>query len=313
MMYLLIVPMVIAGSIEALLWKKNKHGPLDTMVVSAFWGFVLAAVVLPFTVIWNDNVFADITGMTILYTVMVNVFTMICVASWVMVLRNMPISIANPISLVRIVFLLFFSWLIFGGSISIWEIVLVAAIFILCSSLGYLQGRKSSPDSIVTACCGPLGQCGPSCTVPQECTQNFTKGIAYMILWVASLVALEMFATAAIHGGIFPPTYVFIRFGLFFVMSVPLVFIFRSEVSKNPRVMFNRWLVGIGVLWAIASTFFNTLIRTLNVGIVSAMNTATVPIVVLGGVFIFREKIRWYSYIIIFMILACVVLLSLVV
>jgi len=305
--------MVLASSIESLLWKKNKYGPFDTMIVSGLWGFLLGALVLPFAIIWNDNIFANITGMTILYTIMVNIFTIICVAAWVMVIRNMPVSIADPLSLVRLVFLLFFSMLIFGGVISIWEIILVGAIFILCSALGFIQGRKTGANSIMACSCGPLGQCGPACVTPAECTQNFTKGIAYMILWVASLVALEMFATAAIRGGIFPPTYIFIRFGLFFVMSLPIVLVFKSEVVKNPRILFDRWLAGIGALWALASIFFNTLMRTLNVGVVSALSTATVPIVVIGGVFIFKEKVKWHSYIIIFMILACVVTLSLVV
>lgn len=315
--------MILASACEALLWKKNKRGPLDSFVGMALWGFVLGAVVIAFMPIFEDDIFVNFSWMIIGHTMMVNVFTMICVAAWVMVLRNMPVSIASPISLVRLVFLLFFSWLIFGGDLSIWQILCVVLIFMFCAFLGYFGGRRNGSETSLSCTCGPLDQCAITCKSP-----NFKKALVYMAIWVASLVALEMFAQSVMVREIHAPTYVFVRFGLLFFMSIPVLIVARLiikkkrakevsdeeiEIEKPGRVMsiyFDKYLIGIGILWALASTFFNALLQTMNVGVISAINTASVPIVVLGGVFLFREKVNWYSYIFIACILALAVGLS---
>ena len=314
MVYVLMVGMVLASAIEALLWKKNQHGPLETMVGSALWGSVIASPILIGTIFFYDNIFVGWAWDLIGYTVLVNVFTMICVAAWVMVLRNMPISIANPISLVRLVFLMFFSWLIFGGGLSIWEILLVGGIFFFCAMLGYFQMRGGKNQSTLSCSCGPLGQCGPSCTPTERQVHNYKMGLLYMGVWLVSLVALEMFAKTVMSRDVIATTYVFIRFWLFFVACIPLIFILRrGRLKQTARAVASPYIIGIGILWAVASALFNTLLGMgMNVGIVSAINTAAVPLVILGGVLIFKERIRWYSYIFIILILASTVTLSLI-
>ncbi|MCL2846227.1 MAG: EamA family transporter [Firmicutes bacterium] len=334
MIYLLVIPMVIASTAEALLWKKNKRGPLEAAGGSALWGLVLSAVVFAVTVFIGQDVFANITWQNIGLIVAVNVFTIICVGSWVMVLRNMPISIASPISLVRLVFLVFFSWLIFGGDLSIWQILVVGLIFIVCAMLGYFSERTpastpglahNEPDAKLTNRAHDVGgerreHIAKTLGVTEGLMwkqiggnrvdeTSFRRGLTFMAIWIVSLIGLEMCATAVIRSDVLPTTYVMLRFGIFFLMALFLLLLFKRRETVD--ILLDKYLIGIGILWATASTFFNILLQTMNAGIVSAINTASVPLVILGGVIFFREKIRNLSYIFIFLILALTIGLSL--
>ena len=312
MTYFLILGMVVAATAEALCWKKNQRGPLDTLIGSALWGAIIATPVLLITLLTADDVFQHVTLAVIGHTLLVNLFTMICIMAWVMVLKNMPISIAKPISLVRLVFLTFFSWLIFGGELGAWQIIMVGLIFVFCSSLGYLQGKDAGTSNTMSCTSGPLGQCGPSCVITCKANPDFKKGLLYMGIWVTSLIALEMFAKTVMETGIRSTTYVFVRFWLLFIVVIPLLFIYKNGFKKTKAACLDKYVIAIGILWATVSTFFNTLLgQGMNVGIVSAINTASVPLVIIGGVLIFREKVKWYSYIFIALILACAVVLSL--
>ena len=304
-MFFLLIPMILALAVESLLWKRNKLKAFTSLLGNAIWRFVFVVLVfLVFLAIYGATAFYGLTWEVVGFTFLLHVFGVSAVVLWVKTMQNMCVSIADPLSLFRIIPLTILSWAIFGGSLSFIDILLVTLIFISCASLGFFQGRH---EHILQKEC-----CRPGSTTPKP-EGNFKKGLLYVALWCACFVCMDLILNHMSNTGVHPITFSFLRVVTFLLVVVVLFLIFKKGGRKPALItaLKDKNMMLIGLMFAIHSIIFITLLLNMdNVGILSAISVAAIPLVVLCGVFLMKEKIKWYSYIFIAAIVTCVVLLS---
>ena len=299
-MFLLLIPMILAFAIESLLWKKNKLKPLASLIGNAFWRFVfVVGVFLIFFAVTGVSVFDNLTWRIVGFIFLLHVFGVSAVMLMVKIMQNMCVSIADPLTLFRIVPLTILSWLIFGGGLTYQEIILVVLIVAFCSALGFFQGRHEA--KLKKQCCTPQG--------------DFKKGVLYLLLWSVCVVIMDLIINYMSYTGLHPITFSALR-AVTFLMAASAVFLIFKRGNRVRTILTaikNRTMIIIGAIFAIHSILFITLLSYIeNVGILIAIGVASVPIVVLCGTLFMREKLKWYSFAFIGLIIACVVLLTII-
>ncbi|MCL2570694.1 MAG: hypothetical protein FWE16_05865 [Firmicutes bacterium] len=309
-MHLLLIPMILAFAMESLLWKRNKLKPLVSLVGNACWRFVfVTSVFLVFFAINGTSVFYGLTWRIVGFTFLLHIFGVSVVMLYVKILQNMCVSIADPLQLFRIIPLTLLSWVIFGGSLSYWEITLVVLIFIFCAGLGFFQGRHE--NWLRKRCCAPaLNGSAPSNA------GNFKHGLLFLLLWTVCVVGMDLIINYMSYTGIHPITFSALRAVTFLGVAFAVFMIFkRGERVKSIWIALkNKKMMAIGAIFAVHSILFITMLLHIdNVGILTSIAVVgAVPIVVLCGTLIMKEKIKWYSYVFITLIVACVVALTLI-
>jgi len=285
--------MIIAFAAETILWKRNKLKPLDAVLANAFWRFVAIITVFLVLLIFSDDLFVDLTWEAVGWAFAIQLFGASAIMAWSITLKNMAVSLAQPLSLFRIIPMTLVSFLIFGGGLSFWEIGLVAAIAVFCFSLGYLQGRhetKSVKDG------------------------NYKKGLFFLLVWIFCFTSIDLIVMQATRTGVNPITFSAIRSVAFLMASTIIFFSFRKQRAEGLRILFkDRNMIFIGIAFAVSSLLFITILTQMdNVGILSAFVVASVPLVVLYGAIFLRDKIKWYNYVFITLIIGCVVALTII-
>ncbi|MCL2177490.1 MAG: hypothetical protein FWB72_06095 [Firmicutes bacterium] len=291
---ILLIPMILALAAENLLWKRNKLKPLDALVANSVWRFVFIVgaflVVFAFT---GVEIFDNFTPSVLLLSLSINAIGAVAVLAWVKTMQFMCVSISEPLSLFRIIPLALLSWLIFGGALSTTEILLIIAMFILCASLGFFQGRFETKCKI---------------------SPHFARGVLFLLLWVACFVAMDLIVQYATRLELNAFKFSALRATTFVLFCFALVLIVRRGKNLKPIVeaLKNTNMILIGLAFAVSSLIFMILLADIgNAGILAALSVASIPLVVLAGVFLMKDRVRWYSYILIAGIVTCVVLLSL--
>ena len=295
--------MIIAFAAETILWKRNKLSTLDALFANAFWRFVF--VVLAFFLLWpimgTDEMFYRVGWETVGWAFAIQIFGAGAIIAWAQTMKNMAVSLAQPLSLFRTIPITLASFLIFRGELSIWQILLVIAISVFCFSLGYFQGRqeiKSTKDG------------------------NYKKGVLFLLLWIFCFSSIDIMVQAAARTGANPITFSAIRVFAFFLTSALIYIILRrrhlregfSNVFKKDRNM-----KYIGIMFAVSSLLFIVLLagmpainlpRMENAGVLSALVVASVPLVVLYGVIFNKDRIKWYSFVLMALVIFSVIALT---
>ncbi|MCL2846804.1 MAG: hypothetical protein FWE38_03880 [Firmicutes bacterium] len=291
-MYFLIIPMVLAFAVENILWKRNRLKPLTSLIGNAIWRFVFVmSVFLVFLAIMGDGVFDGLTWGVVGLTFTLHIFGVSAVMLWVKTMQNLCVSIAEPLSLFRIIPLTLLSWVIFGGRLTVWEILLVTLIFLLCGSLGFFQGRTEADKGC------------------------FKKGVCYIALWTCCVVSMDLIINHMSYTGVHPITFSALRAITFLMVASTVFLIFKrgGRITAIKTVLRNKIMIAIGAIFAVHSILFITLLLHIdNVGILTAIGVASVPLVVLWGVVFMRDRLRWYSFVFIAMIVACVAALTII-
>ena len=310
MYYFLLFPMIIGFASESLLWKRNKLKPLVSLIGNATWRFVFVfSVFMVFFAINGTEVLENLTWEVLGFTLLLHVFGVSAVMLMVKIMQNMCVSIVEPLSLFRIIPLTILSWLIFGGNLSPWEFILVALIFIFCASLGFFQRRHES--NLKKACCMPALE--GSVENLEAPVGDFNKGLIYMALWTICAVTMDLIINHMSHTGVHPITFSALRAITFLGVAFLVFMIFKRGDRKASLVkaVKNKIMIAIGAIFALHSILFITLLLNVdNVGILAAIGVTSVPLVVLCGTLLMKEKIKWYSYIFIGLIVLCVIILT---
>ena len=287
MFYVLTVALVLIAAIEGICWKANRQSPLDTIFGISVIGVFFALAIFGLSFSWEDAPFANLTWTTVGWTALINVLVIIRVMAWVKILKYVFLSVADPLSLLWLVFLTFFSWLIFGGSLGGWEIGAVALILVSGMALGF--GQRSERGH-----------------------RNYKLGLAFLVLWLVAAVTNELLAKQITIEGLAPATYSALRFLIIVPMCLVLYLVLRRNPIKTLKsVCRDKIIIAISFLFAVGTVVYMTLLVGMNVGVLHSILTAATPLVVLMSIFIFKERLRWYNYIFIALILVGAVGLAL--
>ena len=195
---------------------------------------------------------------------------------WVKAIKHVPVSIADPFTLIKILLLAGMSWLIFADVISSIEIVLVLAIFGACFTMGILQHRQEEQS----------GNGG-----------NYKIGLALIAVWIVSAVLNTCATRYMADAGVNMFTYCALLSAISLVLAIVwLLFIRQSVLGTLKTVVRDKIQYGIAITDIVPTYFYIPLALVMNLGVLDAILNMSTTLVILCGVIFLREKIRWYIY-----------------
>ena len=298
-MFMFIIPMILFFTVESLLWKKNRKSPLQTLFGTTFWSLIAITIVFVTTLLNVDDPFVNFSWAVIGF-ISLQAGLVICnILLWVGVMKSLPLSIAEPTALSRVILLTILSVAIFGGDLGLLEILLVCGIFVSCVGLSFFQGKYKK----------------------REMDRNYIKGLFLLFLWVLTSVSINLIAThllkpAAFGGlGVRPITQAATQVFLIFVITL-VIFLIKQpkQLWTTVKESFdNKIHMCIGASGVFGRICFSIILATtaINVGILTAIQIATVALVVIYSVIFVKERPKILSYFFIAAIIACAVVLSL--
>ncbi|MCL2846553.1 MAG: hypothetical protein FWE38_02570 [Firmicutes bacterium] len=291
MFFLLIVPLILAMAVEAVLWKKNSKGPFVSLLGTSFWALVVTVAIWGISFAWMDDQFANVTWGFVGWVSVLALFNIAALAFWVLLMRNLRLSLSQPLSLIKIVAATALSWAIFGDDLGVWEIVLVGTIFGFCVALAYFQGRHEQ----------------------RERREDYTRGLAFLLCWGIFSVGANLMVRHISGFGVNAITFTGIRYIIVLLMVFMIIGCLykRRTMATFVSVLRDRIHISIGALIALMSTLWVTLTVGMNVGVLMAIVYAYMPIVIIYSAIVMRERLRWYSYVLIVGLLAATVTLTL--
>jgi|GEM_PF-3817290 len=285
--------MVLAFTAEGLLWKSNKRDKYTSMLGISVWSSIAGIV---FGAIWtaiDPSIWHDVTWRQVGLTFVISIFMSVRLFSWLGVLKRMHISIAEPLSLLPIVVIVPLSWWLFGGTLIWIEITLLVVILLFGSKFGYFQTKHE-----ISNC-----ECG-----------KFKKGLLFLVLWASAAIPSDLLIQYVSESGLSPGAYQLMRRSMITAIVGVALFAFNRKKFK-PALLTGLKCPNfalIAVTSVIGGATYFALAGTMNVGVLNAINVATTVLIVLGGALFFRERLRWYNYIFVSIILGSIVALSIV-
>jgi len=290
MILLLLIPAIVTSVVGSLVYKKNDKPSYMALFSNIVWGVIIGAVSFGLGFILFDDVFANITWATMGMIIFQSVIGSLCVLTWAKGVKDVPCSIADPFSQMRMFFMLGISWLIFNDTATSIDIILVCVIFLACMTMGIWQYKSEQHKG----------------------SKKYFWGLLWLCVWVllstANLGSMRMIADNGVH----ITTFVFFSGFITALICLP-VFFFTKKINKETlQCSFkDKWLAGIGITDNIWILFYIPLAMVLNLGVLDAIMVVAPALVVVFGLFLFREKIKWYIYPLIVIILGCAIALSL--
>lgn len=301
---LLLIPMILFFTVENLLWKKNKHSPLESLFGVAFWSVIAVAIGFCISLIWTPQPFANYTWTVFGFVTLQAMLVVFNILLWVLIMKLMPVSIAEPISMVRVFLMALFSLWIFGSPISLMQGILISSIFLSCVTVSLLQtiGKKKSTPNIVD--------------------RNHAIGLALVFVWVLTSVGINLINQHVLSPvflgglGVPPITHATIQTLMVFVFALIVLTCYKPQklLPTMRIILTDKVHIGIGASGVFARICFSAILyyTAMNVGILNAFEMASTALVVIGGVVLFKERPKLVSYFFIAIIIACAVSLSLV-
>ncbi|MCL2228310.1 MAG: hypothetical protein FWC00_00610 [Firmicutes bacterium] len=293
MIYLLLIPLVVMGVASSLFYKLNNRGTLVTLFAQIMWAFIVFSIAFGVGFAVHDDVLRGVNWASMGLILLSVVFLILCIVTWVLGIKYVPISIASPFTQMSMIFLLGASWLIFGDNVGTAEIVLVLIIFFACIMKGYFQ-YKQEPCKLKS--------------------KELLIGLLWLFLWVVCVTAnivtkREIVGNLDVH----VTTFNFFRSSISVAVCFVALLIFRVPIKSTLKDTFtNKNLVGIGLMDSPSALFFLPLAIVMNLGVLDAILTITTVLTVLAGVVLLKEKIRPSTIIPIAIIIACSIALALV-
>ena len=298
-----VIPMITFFTLESLLWKRNRKSPLETLFGTTTWSLIVVTVAFLVTLTFVSNVFQAISWEIIGFTALQVVLVIVNIILWVNIMKSMPLSIAEPLALFRIVVMTVAAWLIFGGAITTLQIIFGSVIVAACCILAFLRGRKREKNNS-TICRG--GNLPPV---------NYARGIICLVFWIATSVGLGLIIQHIMRQGVRPITHAWIQTGMIFVAVLTFYIITRAKqlptVFKSTFRDINHAGIGLGGVGGRVMFSFALSIFAMNVGVLNAINVATVALVVLLSALFYKERVPWYSYALIAIIVGSATVISL--
>ena len=289
MIFLLLIPLIASYVLSSLVYKWNRQSPLVTIFSFAFFGTIITAVMFALSFAWTKTQFDNLSWDVWLLILARAAITILQIFLWVKGIKYVPVSIADPFSLNNMLFLLGFSWVIFGDALPWWSILLVVIIYVTCFIMGILQHKQE----------GTTGN-----------AKNYAKGLAWIFLWTVAATGGTLL-TRYIAEDINIFTMAFIKSAFVLALCLLLIIVCRQSIVKIFKtVIGDKVQYGIGFFDNINIYFYIPLALVMNLGVLDAITVTATIIVILIGVVFMKEKLRWYIYPFMIAAIACSVALA---
>ena len=286
-MYLILIGlMVFFTAVEGLLWKKNKKSPLQTLFGATFWSLIAITIVFATSLIYDTNPFTNIDWV-VMGLICVQAALIVCnVLLWVQIMRCLPLSIAEPIALFRLIFITLLAAVLFPlvASITNWQIACIVVICVSCIGIGFFQGKYRK----------------------REMDANYAKGLFLLVFWVLSISALGLIIQYLLMPtflggrGVKPITMNMIQILLVFAVCVVIYLIKKpKELWTTIKQSFDDKVhMGIGASGVYGRICISVIIALtgMNRGILEAIQMAAVALIVLYCVIFWKERPRLVTY-----------------
>jgi drug/metabolite transporter (DMT)-like permease len=304
MYILLAIPMVLLFSIENVLWKYNRKSSFLTSLQGVtFWSLICVIIAFGLSFIWQGDagVFLNYSWLAFGMAAVQASFIVCNILLWVAVMRCMPLSIAEPFSMFRVILLLLMQFVIFGVTVGTAQVVLIIVIFAACAGISLLQtiGKKRKID------------------------RNYLKGFLLLLAWVVTSVGINL-VNQYVVGPKFlgflavpPITHAAIQTGLVCLISTA-IFLIKSPktyLSSFKTILTNKIHIGIGATGVFGRVCFTVILWSgaTTVAVLTAIEMALIAPVVIYGVIFLKERPRIWSYILIGVIIVSATVLPLIV
>ena len=275
-MILLLIPLIVLGVLSSLVYKWNRQSPIVSIFSSTFFGTIICGVMFAVSFAWTRTQFHNISWLVMLIMFVKGIFWIAQVFVWVRGIKYVPVSIADPFTMVNMLVLLGLSWLIFSDAVSYLEIVLVIIVFGACLTMGMLQHKQ------------------------EKTTSNHKRYIIGM-LWISLWVLLSTINTCATRfvaeEGLNIFTFCFLECVFAFPLTLLVIWFCGVSLKETfKKSIGDEIQYGIGVVDNVPTYLWIPLALTMNLGILEAITVLSTVITIIIGVIFMREKLRWYIY-----------------
>ena len=302
MYMILIVLMIFFTTVEGLLWKKNKKPPLRTLFGATFWSLLAITIVFATSLIYDENPFRNIDWVVMGF-ICLQVALIVCnVLLWVQIMRCLPLSIAEPIALFRLIIITLLAAALFPlvAEITTWQIACVVVIFLSIIGIGFFQGKYKK----------------------REMDANYPKGLILLVFWVLSISALGLIIQYLLMPtflggrGVNPMAMNMIQILLVFAVCMAIYLVKKpKELWATIKESFDDKIhMGIGASGVYGRICISVIIALtgMNRGILEAIQMAAVALIVLYCVIFWKERPRFITYFFIAATITSAIVLSLV-
>lgn len=289
MVYILLIFMILSNAGETISYKNTKVSDSSTVLFGVtFWSLILSLPILFVAGLCGDNLNFDAISMSdVGYLLLVTVMSLFSIVFWAKASQHLPMSIAEGVSEIYIAFLTFFYWLIFGGRLSVWHIILLCLVIFACLLLAYFQNGK------------------------KVAKYNYKIGFFFLSLWVILYIIKGLIPGALAKSGMSGVVYNFVLNLLMFLITFVYMVIKKKNVFKLTKVILkDKWLMIVGICRIANHISLINLALKMNLGIVDAVSVFGLVIITLYERLIMKEKINWKCYILLAIIAVCTALLG---
>ena len=274
-MILLIIPLVILSVGSSLVYKLNKQSSLVTVFGSVFFSTIITAVAFAISFTFSHGQFDNFTPIIGVLFFAKAICWLFQVWIWVKAIKHVPVSIADPFTLIKMLLLAGASWLVFADIISVWEITLVLCVFGAAFAMGILQHRQEA----------------------QSGNRKYKLGLFLIAIWVTSAVLNTIATRYMADAGVNIFTYAFLLSMLSLALAIVwLVARRQSIIATFKTVVRDKIQYGIAITDIVPTYFYIPLALVMNLGVLDAILNMSTAIVILCGVVFLHERIRWYIY-----------------
>ncbi len=276
----MLILMVLTNAGETICYKNTKEkNSFFSCFNITFWSFVFSIVVfLIYFIIDGASIFNNFNWVDILIIFGLAALSIFNIISWHISSNNMPMSIAEGVSEIYIAFLTLFSWLIFGGTISIVQIIMIACIIISCISLSFLQKRDCRKD------------------------YNLKKGFIFLTLWIVVAVVRGLIPGQLSSTGLHPSVYSLLLNFLMLTMTTALIKIRKQKVKQSFKSIKDPFCIIIAVCRNVGQLIIIYLATQMNLGVIDAVSVLGLVLIAMYERIIMKEKLSWISYILLVLI-----------
>ncbi len=285
--------MIFCNAGETIGYKNTKNqNQIDILYGVTLWSFLLSLPpLIIFAIFGKTPLFANFNFTVLAFVLLSAVFTIASIVTWASASKHLPMSIAEGVSEIYIAFLTFFSWLIFGGKLSYWHIILIALVVVACFVLAFIQNK---------------GEGGG------DKKYNYKFGFIFLSVWVVLSVIKGLIPGAVANDGMNGIVYNFILSTMMLLASLVIILSKRKFKKTTLAVLKDPWLFVVGLCRTVSQISLIYLALKMNLGIVEAVSVFGIVIIMLYERIIMKEKISIASYIILIIIAISTAVLGIV-
>jgi len=282
--YLLFIPYIAVVVLCSVLYKINKKPVTVTMFMVDLWGLVLITVIFALSFIFYDDHFANFTWEAFGLLTARAVIGVISFIFYLQAIKHLPLAVIKPVQMLRMFPLIFLGEIIWGDVVTLTVLLLAIVVFVSGCLLAIIKGEKK-----------------------QTTSKQYFIGLAWLLLFVVINIGASLLTRHI--GGMGVNVFTFaVAFTLIGLVFEGLILI---GTKQNPlRVIKENWndkiFIGASVdsIWLL---FFVPLSLVMNIGLIDAIMVSATALTILASRIFLKEKMRWYSYVLIAIILGCAV------